>query len=383
MVSQHPRRYDVAVIGAGPAGSAAALALARQGRSVLLLEKAAFPRYKTCGGGLLGRARKRLPPGVGAVVEREFRSVALDLPGEDLHFVATRTEPMISMTMRTELDRFLALEARKAGACLVESSPARQIRPGSECVEITTEAAEFQADFVIGADGVHSATAKAAGWPELPRLAPALEWEIFLPETEFRRFSEMPRFDFGAIDAGYAWVFPKRDHLSAGLLSTCRTRPNLAAHLESYLKLLGITRIDRIERHGYLIPLAPRPGPLARERILLAGDAASLVDPVLAEGISCAVLSGQLAARALLEGRFDTARVARGYQFLLEDNLLGELRAGRILAHFLYKHPRLRTWAFRSHGQRLADFVAAVAAGERGYGSAVRNPASYLRLLAR
>ena len=133
---------------------------------------------------------------------------------------------------------------------------------------------------------MHSPTAKTVGWRELPVLAPALEHEIYLNDEDFTRFGAVPRFDFNCIEAGYGWVFPKRTHLSVGILSTHRVHAGLQIKLGEYLNQIGITRIEKTEKHGYLIPLAPRFEPLARGRVLLVGDAAGLVDPVMAEGIS-------------------------------------------------------------------------------------------------
>ena len=380
MSAGQPRGYDVAVIGAGPAGSSAALALAHQGFAVILLEKEKLPRYKTCGGGVLSRAFKLLPPSAKQVVERRFNSVQLNFLGTKLNFVATRTEPIVYMTMRADLDCLLAREAGNAGADLVESCTASNLTVRDQFVEIATTGGDFRAKFVIAADGVHSATAKAAGWPELPALAPALEYEIYLSAEDFERFGKIPRFDFNTIEAGYAWVFPKRSHLSVGILSTRRVSTDLQLKLRDYLEQIGITRIERIEKHGYLIPLAPRRGALARGRILLAGDAAGLVDPVTAEGISHAIRSGQLAAKALSDCQLDVSRVGQHYQSSLETEILRELRAGRLLACVLYNFPRLRNRAFRVNGQKLSDFVAAVVMGERSYASALKKPSNYLRM---
>lgn len=381
MHTARPNCFDVAVIGAGPAGCSAALALARTGHNVLLLEKAALPRYKTCGGGVVARAFKLLPPNANSVVERSFHSVALNLPGPKMNFVVTRPEPVVYMTMRADLDALLVREAEQAGVQLVQSCAVKGINIQSDAVEIISERENFRAKFVVAADGVHSAAARAAGWPELPALAPALEHELYLADGDFARFNQMPRFDFGVIEAGYAWVFPKRTHLSVGILSTRRVCPDLQTRLAAYLQGLGITRVEKVERHGYLIPLAPRPAPLARGRVLLAGDAAGLADPVTAEGITHAILSGQLAAAALTEGRLDPARVAAIYQSLLQKNILGELRAARLLAHVLYRHPRLRHGAFRLNGQRLCEFVADVIMGQGSFCGAVKRPLSYLKLL--
>src|SRR5580692_10005912 len=127
MDATRPNLFDVAIIGAGPAGCSAALALARSGHSVILLEKAALPRYKTCGGGVLARAFKRLPPNVASVVERSFHSVALNFSGTGMNFTATRTQPVVYMTMRADLDCLLAREAQQAGVQLVESCIVKQV----------------------------------------------------------------------------------------------------------------------------------------------------------------------------------------------------------------------------------------------------------------
>jgi geranylgeranyl reductase family protein len=417
MTTDQPKLYDVAVIGAGPAGCSAALTLARKGLSVVLLEKEVLPHYKTCGGGVLHRAFKLLPPGVERVVERRFNSAQLNFLGTDLNFVVTRSEPIVHMTMRADLDCLLAREAGSAGAEIVESCPMRHATVRDQFVEISTDRDNYRSKFVIAADGVYSATAKAAGWQELPALAPALEYEIYLAEEDFERFGKMPRFDFNSIDAGYAWVFPKREHLSVGILSTRRTNTDLHAKLTDYLERLGIirvqpelrswpgrscdatsqkgggdeaspllsadhfgVRIQKIEKHGYLIPLAPRRESLARGRVLLVGDAAGLVDPVTAEGISHAIRSGQLAATALADCQLDVSRAGKHYQSLLDTEILRELRAGRVLANVLYNYPRLRNWAFRVRGRELSEFVADVVMGGQNYTSALTKPSSYLKM---
>src|SRR5262245_45603674 len=104
MAFAEPKCYDVAIVGAGPAGCTAARALAQKGLKVVLIEKASLPRYKTCGGAVLGRAYRLLPDRAGEVVERQFRSVSLNFLGTGLKFLATRTTPLIYMTMRADLD---------------------------------------------------------------------------------------------------------------------------------------------------------------------------------------------------------------------------------------------------------------------------------------
>jgi flavin-dependent dehydrogenase len=112
------------------------------------------------------------------------------------------------------------------------------------------------------------------------------------------------------------------------------------------------------------------------------GDAAGLVDPIMAEGISYSVLSGQLAAQAIAECGFDVQKAGNRYQSLLEEKILGDLRAARRLGYFLYNCPKLRNWVFRHRGEELANYVADVVMGNRGYSDALKSPFSYLKLLA-
>ena len=204
MNSSTQKIYDLAVIGAGPGGCAAASGLARRGFTVLILEKSALPRYKTCGGGLLHRARRLMPGPVAEVVEREFHAITLNFLAAGLSFTATRPEAIVSMTMRADLDQMLAREAQKLGAELVESCLVKNVVPQEQFVEITAEKHSFRARFVIGADGVHSLTARTNGWSPLPRLAPALEWELQLSAEDFARCGHTARFDFDSIESGYA-----------------------------------------------------------------------------------------------------------------------------------------------------------------------------------
>ena len=111
--------------------------------------------------------------------------------------------------------------------------------------------------------GALSSTARAAGWKDDRRLIPALESEVHVGGNLFDRLSGAARFDFGVVPNGYAWVFPKRDHLSIGVLSTRRGAVRLPTHLERYYERLGIHSIEREERHGSLIPFSARKAGLA------------------------------------------------------------------------------------------------------------------------
>src|SRR5205807_4901722 len=148
-------------------------------------------------------------------------------------------------------------------------------------------------------------------------------------------------------------------------LTTHRGTINLHRQLEEYLRVIGLAP-QAMERHGFVIPVRPRAGPLARERMLLVGDAAGLADPVTAEGISPAARSGGLAADAIIASELDPPRARAGYYAALRP-MLAELRVARMLARLLYEHPRPRRWVFRRVGQRPVEAINHVSLRRRAY----------------
>jgi flavin-dependent dehydrogenase len=157
------------------------------------------------------------------------------------------------------------------------------------------------------------------------------------------------------------------------VLSTRRGARDLHAQLERYLRLVGIVAPLEVKRHGSVIPVRPRSGPLVRERVVLAGDAAGFADPLTAEGISYAIRSGQLAGEAIAQAEGDEVRARMHYHAELEQGILPDLRASRKLAALLYDYPRVRRWLFRRYGQAGVDALAGPLLGDYGYAQVVRH----------
>lgn len=373
---------DAIVVGSGPAGSTAAWQLARAGADVAVLEKAALPRYKTCGGGIIGRALQALPLDVRHVVEQDCHAAQLNLFPAGLSFTTHRPTPIVSMTMRDQFDFALLSAAQTAGATVHQCCTVEDISHYGDGVTVVTNAGTMKAKFVIAADGALSTVARKMGMADGRVLIPALEYEAILPPDQLDKFHGVARFDFGVLSHGYAWAFPKNKHLSVGVLSTLQRGRDLKHTMVRYLERLGCGSATQVQRHGFVIPIRPRTGPFVEKRVLLVGDAAGFADPVTGEGISFAIRSGLMAAHSLIDGRFEEEAVRHIYTRSLAERILPELQRGRQLAKLLYDFPRLRSWAFSWQGQRLCEAVTDVMAGTRQYRDLTFRPRTMLRLLA-
>ena len=374
--------YDVIVVGSGPAGACTAWRLAQAGVQVAVLEKAVLPRYKTCGGGIIGRAWQSLPVDVRHVIEQDCHTALLNIVPNGLSFTTQRPTPIVSMTMRDQFDYALLSAAQAGGAVVHQRCAVEEVSYHGDGVTVSTKMGEMKAKFVVAADGALGTTARRVGMADGRVLIPALEYVVTVPHELLDRSSRVARFDFGILPHGYAWAFPKRRHLSIGVLSMVQREGELKRAIMQYLDLLGCRDVTHIERHGFVIPVRPRKGPFIKNRVLVVGDAAGFADPVTGEGISFALRSGQQAAQSLLEGKLEEKPVQQAYSRSLAESVLPELRAGVLLARLLYDFPRLRSWAFSQQGQRLCEAVADIMAGRRSYRDLALTPQIVFKLLA-
>ena len=373
---------DAIVVGSGPAGSRAAERLARAGARVVVVEKHRIPRYKTCGGGVVGRAFHWAQAAVTASEESRAHRARLtfsDMPGA-YHLQDDR--PLVHLVMRDRLDQELLLQAQRSGAHLLEECSVSGAQRLGAYWHLDTSCGALRAPGVIAADGVNSRMARAAGWPAVSRLAPALEWEITVDDASMRRIANEVRFDFISALRGYAWVFPKRQGLSVGVLSTRRGARDLSATLMQYLKDRHL-QPRHIAKHAWMIPLQPRAATLAQNGVFLVGDAAGLVDPVTCEGISAALWSGDLAGRCLQESQLNPQAALALYQKELQADLLVELRWARRLARVLYGPRWLRQFLFDRFGTVLCEAMGSVISGRHTYRSLLSRPDNLRRLLSK
>jgi len=348
-------RYDAIVVGAGPAGSTAAFRLSRAGARVLLLDRERFPRDKPCGGGLTSRAVRQLPVSVEPVVEDVVRRCRLGLR-YGTHFERSSERPLVLMTQRRRLDAYLVEQAAAAGAAFRDGVRVTALEPEEGVVRFEGGAAA--ADVVIGADGVNGIAARTLGAAEARTHAVALEGNV--PHVHAREdFRGLAVMELGTVPGGYAWVFPKGDHVNVGVGGWESEGPRLREHLERACSRYGLPA-ERLESvRGYRLPMRDAGARVAAGRVLLVGDAAALVDPLSGDGMYEAFVSSRLAVESALAHDLDA------YAPRLERELARTLAASWTAKRALERAPRLTYNVARL--PFVWSFIAAFLHGELGH----------------
>lgn len=336
-------RYDAIVVGAGPAGATAARELARAGRSVLLLERERLPRHKPCGGALSPRALRRLPFALGpALLEDTItRATFTFRAGESVDIASDR--PMGFMVCRDAFDAALSRCAQAAGARLVEGAPVRRVALEGKGVRVATDAGTFAGRLLVGADGAVGAVARAVAPNRRRPTLVAVEALAPLPPDHAPRFRGRILVDFGSFPGGYAWAFPKRDHLNLGAMVLRESGTEVKAAFHRFAaSQVGLRSLELGPIEGALIPgYDGRLNSVSAGPAFLVGDAAGLVDPFLGEGIYYAVRSAQLLAVALEEGGEDLAAAGARYRQLLAEEIEPDFVAALCLSRLIHRFPRL------------------------------------------
>ena len=292
------KRYDTIVVGAGPAGSTAAYRLATAGASVLLLDRARFPRDKPCGGGVTLRAARQLPFPIDPVVEQVVTTAELRL-GFRRTAERGRGGPLAYMTQRRRLDHFLVEKATAAGAELRDGVKATGVEADAKGATVTAGGEPLRAGAVIGADGVNGVAARALRLGGNRTVGVALEGNVPNERVDAERYRGRFVLELGTIPGGYGWIFPKGGHVNVGVGGWDSEGPHLRQHLASLCREHGIRADDLEEIRGYRLPCRSHDSPLARGRALVVGDAAGLVDPLTGDGMFEAFLSARYAAEAV------------------------------------------------------------------------------------
>jgi geranylgeranyl reductase family protein len=336
--------WDVAVIGAGPAGAMAALAAASRGLRVVIIERFSLPRYKTCAGGLVGAALRALPDGFTVPVQATATQFTLSFPGRPGKARSGHV-PLVSLVHRSEFDALLVARAAAAGAVVRDAVTVTGLVAAGDAMRIIArDSGELQARAVVGADGSAGRSSAFVGvrWEQVDL---GLEVEVAAPGGRPGPWLHRVHLHWGTIPGGYAWVFPKGETLSVGVIGA-RGNPGLArSYLRDFLGQAGLKEQETMVSSGHLTRCRTSDSPLYRDRVLVAGDAAGLLDPWTREGISFALrsgtLAGEAAARAAAAASPAQLAVALdGYSRDITATLAPEMEGGFLLSQAFTRHPR-------------------------------------------
>jgi len=362
--------YDAIICGGGPAGSSAALSLARRGHDVLVLDRARFPRKKLCGGLLTWKSVRLLEShfnettaslaDAGAVnfasgryAIRTFSSTLAEGPLPfPFHFVD-----------RTFFDARLLHLAAEAGAEIAQEARVTGCDPDAGTVTCA-DGRTFRGRHVIGADGANSRV--RAAFPGVDRkrmrrfMAAAIE--ITVPKQGLPRPVEHPELYIGFLDAGYGWVFPNRDRSVIGICGLRRENSRFPDLFRDFLDRLGIRPDAAPEWRGHPLPYGNYLHDPVFGRALLAGDAGGYVEPLFGEGIFFALCTGLYAGQAVAKAIETGTPPGPEYVRRLRQNVLPELTASDRLRWALFRSmqwlgPRGLRWFVHCLNTPLAEMV--------------------------
>lgn len=353
-MSQHIT--DVLIVGAGPAGSSTAIELAKAGLSVILADKSAFPRDKTCGDALsvdVINQLEKLSPDLlarfAALKEKTpskgVRIVAPNGGSIDIPFLSDSVQKQGYVCRRKDFDQLLLEEARtKREVSVMENCEIKDIRVEHNHVVAESTQGTISAQVVVGADGAHSVVKRKLASSKInPRYHSGGVRIYHHHVNGFNAGNFIELYFLQDILPGYLWIFPLpggQANIGIGMLTSVISsrKTNLIKSLQQKLSThpLFAERLSEAipseSPRGHGLPLGGSGGRISGDRFLLTGDAASMIEPFSGEGIGNAIRSGRFAARQLINAfskKDFSATELNGYDRTLYEMLGSEFRISR------------------------------------------------------
>lgn len=332
--------YDCIIVGAGPSGSAAAYHLAKQGRSVLLIERSQLPRYKPCGGGVSPQVAEWFDFDFTPVISVKVRRIRCTWHRGDAVDAEVPEAEALWMVRRDEFDYFIVQQAQRQGAELWQETKAQGIEWQSDRWQVSTSRGPVEGRYLIAADGGRGAMSRWLGLSPRPAtMAAAVEIEPRLTPPD----DALIHLEFGMVPYGYLWNFPKADGYSIGgavVWADQKRRYDLRPPIATYTQQFGV-ELAQEKAYGHPILVWDRDRPLHTQQALLVGEAARVVDPFTAEGIRPAIFSGLQAAEAVTQAiGGDLDAIAR-YTQIMQTEWGQDMVWAKRLARIFYNAPKV------------------------------------------
>ncbi|MBE9067762.1 geranylgeranyl reductase family protein [Leptolyngbya cf. ectocarpi LEGE 11479] len=353
--------FDCIVVGAGPAGSTTAYQLARQGHSVLLVEKHALPRYKPCTGAIAPSIAAWLDFDITPAIDQKLRRIRYTWQMEDPIEANLETEEPMWIVRRDTFDHYLVKQALKAGVTLNDSTPVLGIAFKDNAWIVETEHGTQVCRYLVAADGADGPMAQWLGFkPEKVRQSYVLE--IDLPEPVA---NPTMAFEFGLVKQGCLWNFPKHQRHSLGItrfLGSTLKHPEQSLAAYAQQELGSSFESGQLYAHGLKLWNGNRP--LHTQQALLVGEAAALVDPMTAEGIRPAIFSGIKAAAAIDNALKGDKQALAHYSQTIHTEWGNDIQWSQRIASVFFRVPKIgyrvgikRPTATKRLGQLLAGEI--------------------------
>lgn len=289
-------RYDTVVIGAGPAGMACAITMQRRGAKLCVIDKAVFPRKKTCAGLVTAKTYRLIRLLCGKDTDKLFCSTAstVKLYCKSNPLAEAQLEQPVRLVDREHFDNALVEVYKSLGGAIMEGASIILIDYDNKRIRLSN-GDTLSCRTLVFADG---ALSRAHRLITVSRSKLAFGIEAFVPMSEAYDGSVGIYFDY--LDDGYVWAFPHGDTVCIGAAGRFEKRKNYRELFDSILTDLGIDAqgakyVGAFLPYGYVIPQEELP-----EDVLLIGDAGGFTDPISGEGLYMAMKTGVLAAKSLL-----------------------------------------------------------------------------------
>lgn len=371
--------FDCIIVGAGPAGASGAYHLAKQGHSVLAIEKATFPRYKPCGGGVSPAIAPWFDFDFAPVIKNTVSQVKYTFKMGDPAEVELQGVTPMWMVQRDEFDNFLMQQAMQQGAELKDNLEVTAISLQGDSWQVSTSGGNFEAKYLIAADGANGIISGLLGLEPQQKVAAA---SLEVPGTVSDRRKNMAFFDFGSLKNGFMWCFPKTDgySFSGAFVRDKKGKPQeIEKQLTKYAKQfdLDLTNSKYIE---HSLNLWDGNRPLHSDRAIVVGEAAGIVDPLIGEGIRPAIFTGVKAAAAINSAIAGDANALAQYTEVVQQEWGANLAKAQLLASLFFKAPKI-VYKLGVKRSAAGQLMGKILCGELSYSEIADKATSKLKFI--